>query len=81
MGASMGTTFDLFGEEVGTDIGKGLGHMVEVDSKAIASDQAWFLQIHVEILLDKAICRGNKVLGSEGNTVWIAFKYERLIGL
>ena len=33
-----GLPFDLFREEVGTNIGKGLGRVVEVDSKAIASD-------------------------------------------
>ena len=33
-----GLPFDLFSEEVGNDIGKGLGRVVEVDSKAIASD-------------------------------------------
>ncbi|XP_050280481.1 uncharacterized protein LOC126721487 [Quercus robur] len=76
-----GLPFDLFSEEVGTDIGKGLDPMVEVDSKAIASDQSWFLQIRVEIPLDKPIHRGSKVQGLEGDTVWIAFKYEGLIGL
>ncbi|XP_030923062.1 uncharacterized protein LOC115949943 [Quercus lobata] len=71
----------LRSEEVGTDIGKGLGCVVEVDLKAIASDQARLLRIHVEISLDKPIRRGSKVQGSEGNTVWIAFTYERLIVL
>ena len=33
-----GLPFDLFSEEVGNDIGKGLGRVVEVDSKAIASN-------------------------------------------
>ena len=33
-----GLPFDLFSEEVGNDIGKGLGRVVEVDSKARASD-------------------------------------------
>nr|POF24468.1 uncharacterized protein CFP56_10684 [Quercus suber] len=76
-----GLPFDLFSEEVGNDIGKGLGRVVEVDTKAIASDQARFLRVRVEIPLDKPIRRGSKVQGPEGDTVWIAFKYERLIGL
>ena len=33
-----GLPFDLFSEEVGNDIGKGLGRVVEVDSKERASD-------------------------------------------
>ena len=76
-----GLPFYLFSEEVGTDIGKGLGRVVDVDSKVIASDQACFLQIRVEIPLDKPIRRGSKIQGSKGDMVWIAFKYERLIGL
>lgn len=76
-----GLPFDLFSEEVGTDIGKRLGRVVEVDSKVIASNQARFLQILVEIQLDKPIRKGSKVQGLEGDTIWIAFKYERLIGL
>ena len=66
---------------MGTNIGKGLGRVVEVDSKVIASDYAQFLQIRVEISLDKPIHRGSKVQGLEGDMVWIAFKCERLIGL
>ena len=76
-----GLPFDLFSEEVGTDIGKGLGRVVDVDSKVIASDQAHFLQIHVEIPLYKPIHRDSKIQGPEGDAIWIAFKYERLIGL
>ena len=76
-----GLPFDLFSEEVGTNIGKGLGCVVEVNLKAIALDQVRFLLIYVEIPLDKPIRRGSKVQGLEGNTVWIAFKYERLIGI
>ena len=76
-----GLPFDLFNEEVGTDIGKGLGCVVDIDSKSITSDQARFLQIRVGIPLDKPIRRGSKIQGPEGDTVWIAFKYERLIGL
>ena len=76
-----GLPFDLFSEEVGTDIGKGLGRVVNVDSKVIASNYAHFLWIQVEIPLDKPICRGSKIQGLEGDMAWIAFKYERLIGL
>ena len=38
-----GLPFYLFSEEVGTDIGKGLGRVVNVDSKVIASNYAHFL--------------------------------------
>ena len=38
-----GLPFDLLSEEVGRDIGNGLGKVVEVDLKAFSSDQARFL--------------------------------------
>ena len=38
-----GLPFDLLSEEVGRDIGNGLGKVVEVDLKAFSSDQAHFL--------------------------------------
>lgn len=40
-----GLPFDLFTEEVGLDIGMGLGRVVEVDYKGFTSDQARFLRI------------------------------------
>nr|POF24444.1 hypothetical protein CFP56_10662 [Quercus suber] len=39
-----GLPFDLLSEEVGRDIGNGLGTVVEVDLKAFSSDQARFLR-------------------------------------
>ena len=72
---------DLINEEARKDIGGGIGRVLEVDCKAIAADQARFLQIRVELPLDKPIRRGAPVLSSEGVTVQIAFQYERLVGL
>nr|POF20269.1 enoyl-coa delta isomerase 3 [Quercus suber] len=39
-----GLPFDLLSEEVGRDIGNGLGKVMEVDLKVFASDQAHFLR-------------------------------------
>ena len=50
--------FDLINEEAGKDIGQGIGRVIEVDWKAIASDQARFLQVRVDMPLDKPIHRG-----------------------
>ena len=47
--------FDLINEEAGLDIGRGIERVVEVDCKALASDQARFLRIRVEIPLEKPI--------------------------
>ena len=47
-----GLPFDLFLEEVGRDIGGGLGEVLEVDLKAFLSDQAHFIRVRVELPLD-----------------------------
>lgn len=74
-----GLPFDLINEEAGLKIGRSLGKVVEVDYKAIASDQARFLR--VEIPLDKPVQRGGSVVNPEGDQMLMAFKYERLCGL
>lgn len=76
-----GLPFDLIYEEAGLDIGKGLGRVVEVDSKAIASEQARFLRIHIEIPLNKPLRKGAPIVSSDGGKVFVALKYERLVGL
>uniref|UniRef100_A0A7N2LUT1 DUF4283 domain-containing protein n=1 Tax=Quercus lobata TaxID=97700 RepID=A0A7N2LUT1_QUELO len=40
-----GLPFDLINEDAGKDIGESIGRVLEVDCKAIASDQARFLRI------------------------------------
>ena len=50
-----GLPFDLMTEEAGHDIGRGLGKVIEVDSKAFKADQARFLRIRAEIPLDKPL--------------------------
>nr|POE51941.1 uncharacterized protein CFP56_75213 [Quercus suber] len=76
-----GLPFDLINEEAAWDIGKGLGHVVEVDNKTFSSEQARFIRIRVEILLHKPIRRGGYVLSPEGDRVRVGFKYERMVGL
>ena len=76
-----GLPFDLLVEEVGRDIGSGLGEVLEVDLKAFSSDQARFIRVRVELPLDKTLRRGGVVVSPEGDKVCIGFKYERLVGL
>ncbi|XP_030963118.1 uncharacterized protein LOC115986612 isoform X5 [Quercus lobata] len=76
-----GLPFDLIYKEAGIDIGQGIGRVIEVDCKAIASGEARFLRVRVEVPLDKPIRGGAAVLSPEGDKVWVAFKYERLSGL
>ncbi|KAK9997821.1 hypothetical protein SO802_017424 [Lithocarpus litseifolius] len=81
LGSSVGLPFDRINEEAVRDIGKAIGRVIEVDCKAIVSDQARFLHIRVEMPIDKPIRRGAPVLSPEGDQVWVAFQYERLLGL
>ena len=53
-----GLPFDLLTEETGRDIGRGLGEVVEIDTTAFTSEQAWFICIRIELPLDKPIRRG-----------------------
>lgn len=50
-----GVPFDLITEEAAQDIGRGLGKVIEVDCKALKTDQARFLRIKVEVPLDKPL--------------------------
>lgn len=76
-----GLPFDLINEEGGKDIGSGIGRVVDVDCKAISSNQARFVPIRVEMPLDKPIRRRAPVISPKGDKVWVAFQYERLLGL
>ena len=55
--------------------------MVEVDCKAIASNQARVLRIRIEIPLTKPIRYGAPIISLVGDEVRVAFKYEWLIEL
>nr|POE84136.1 uncharacterized protein CFP56_45193 [Quercus suber] len=76
-----GLPFDLLLEEVGRDIGSGLGEVLEIDLKAFSSDQARFIRVRVELPLYKPLRLGGVVASLEGDKVCIGFKYERLVGL
>ena len=71
-----GLPFDLINEEAGWEIGKGLGHVYEVDNKTFQSDQACFIKSRVGISLEYPICRGGWVANPEGDQVQVGFKYK-----
>ena len=50
-----GLPFDLINEKAGWEIGKGFGHVYELDNKTFLSDQALFINIRVRIPLNKPI--------------------------
>ena len=75
-----GPPFDLMTEEAGQDIGRGMGKIIEVDCKAIKTDQARFLRVGVEVPLAKPLRRGGPVVSPEGDEARVVFRYERLVG-
>ena len=67
--------------EVGEDIGKELGNLLEVD--VLENGLGWgkYLRIRVEINVMEPLLRGRIVQGVEGenaNPFWVEFKYEHL---
>ena len=66
-------------EEIGKDIGSKIGRVLEVDKRAMQVDQAKFLRIRVEVLIDKPLRRGGYVKNEEGGRYWVDFRYERLL--
>lgn len=68
-------------EEARRDIGGSLGEVLDVDAKSIVSEHARFLRISVDLPLDKPLQRGALVISPEGDKLWLAFKYERIVGL
>ena len=54
--------------------------VIEVDCKAIKTDQAQFLRVRVEMPLDKPLRRGGLVVSPEGDEARVIFRYERLAG-
>ena len=76
-----GLPFNLINEEAGWEIGKGLGHVYEVDNKTFLLDQARFIRIRVGIPLEKLIRQGGWVANPKGDQVRVGFKYEWLVGL
>lgn len=76
-----GLPFNLMNEEAGKEIGGSLGEVVDVDAKAILSKQARFLYIRVDLPLDKPLRRGAPMISPKGDKSWVAFKYERIVGL
>lgn len=76
-----GLPFDLMIEAARMEISGGLGKVLQVDDKTFTSDWEHFLRVRVDILLDKPLRRGAPVVSFEGNRAWVAFEYERIVGL
>ena len=65
-------------EEVGRELGNSIGRFIEMDRQARQSEQAKFIRIRVDLLLDKPLRREGRVASVEGEKCWVSFRYERL---
>lgn len=76
-----GLPFDLLNPEAASDIGRGVGRVIEVDNTAFSTEQARFLRVRIEVPLDQPLRRRGPVVSPEGDKSWVVFKYERITGL
>lgn len=66
-------------EEIGKDIGNNIGNYVETNKRSWQTNQAKFMQICVELQIDKPLRKGGGYIKNmENERVWVTFKYERL---
>ena len=63
-----GLLFNLINEEAGSDIGRSIGELVEVDCKAFNLDQSRFLRIWVEVPLNKPLRQEGLMISLKGKT-------------
>ena len=73
-----GLPFENLSEEMGRDLGNNLGRYIETDKQSWLSKQAKFMQIHVDLPLNKPLCRGGNIVNLDGRKTWVTFKYKRL---
>ena len=72
-----GLPFEHMSQGVGEDIGSKLAKFIEVDRRSRKSDQEKFMRIRVELEINKPLRRGAYIASSNGERLWITFKYER----
>ena len=69
-----GLPFEMMDEEVGKELGNSLGKFIELDKRFGQADQAKFMRIRVNLLLEKPLRRGGKIANMEGGKFWVTFK-------
>ena len=55
-----------------------MGTFVKIDKRPWSSNQARFMQIRVELEIQKPLRRGGMVISPEGIRTWVHYRYERL---
>lgn len=65
-------------EDTRRDIGSRLGTYVETNTRSWNSDQAKYMRVRVELMVNKPLRRGGYITSPEGARLWVTFKYKRL---
>ena len=73
-----GAPFDMSSPRVAALVGSKLGMLVEVEKRSRQDDQKYFMRVRVGLPISKPLRRGAYLAGSEGERIWVNFKYERL---
>lgn len=73
-----GLPFEYMNVEVGKELGRKLGNVIEVDKRSMQDDQVKFLRIKVDLPIDKPLRRGGYIFAYKGEQNWVSFRCERL---
>ena len=73
-----GLPFEHMNEEVGKELGRKLGNVIEVDKRSMQADQAKFLRIMVDLPIDKPLRKGEYISVEKGERSWVSLQYKRL---
>ena len=73
-----GAPFDMFSPSVARVVGSRLGEVEEVEQRRNQDAQNFFMRVQVALPISKPLRRGGYLAGSDGERVWVTFKYERL---
>ena len=70
--------FNMISSQVAREVGSRLGMVKEVDQRNRKDDINMFMRVHVALPITKPLRRGGFIAGSNGEKMWVSFKYERL---
>ena len=70
--------FDMILSQVVREVGSWLGTVEEVERRNRKDDINMFMRVCMALPIAKPLGRGGFIFGSDGDKMWVSFKYERL---
>ena len=68
----------MFSPSVARVVGSRLGEVEEVEQRRNQDGQNFFMRVRVALPISKPLRRGGYLAGSDGERVWVTFKYDKL---